>query len=72
MAYEKGKVPSGGKKGMMTEVKGMCSYSKNPVKPASMTESKFGPGMNKDQQKANKLLKEAHKSESSLRGVGVM
>lgn len=60
------------KKVSMTSPKGMCSYKSNPVSQPSRTPSEFGPGMNPDQKKANKLLKEAHKKNESLRGMGVM
>ena len=67
MAY--GKSGSGGS---MTSPKGMCSYSKNPMKAASQVAPKCGPGMNADQAKANRLLQKAQKQQDSLRGVSGM
>jgi hypothetical protein len=69
MAYEKGK-SSGGK--FMDSGKGVCSYKSNPMKPASRVKPECGPGMNKDQQHANKLLQKAQKQQDSLRGMSGM
>ena len=68
MAYDKGK--SSGK--MMDNGKGMCSYSKNPMPKASQVTPKCGPGMNADQNKANRLLQQAQKQIDSLRGMSGM
>lgn len=57
---------------MMDNGKGMCSYNKNPMPKASETSPKCGPGMNADQNKANKLLQQAQKQCDSLRGMGGM
>lgn len=51
---------------------GVYSYSSNPMKNASMTKPECGPGMNKDQNKANKMLQQAQKQEDSLRGESGM
>jgi len=58
--------------GFMTSAKGMDSYSKNPVSAPRMNKAMVGPGMNPDQQKANKLLQRAQREVDSLRGKGVM
>lgn len=58
-------------KGMNTPV-GMYSSKTNPLPKASEVASKFGPGMNADQSKANRLLQEAHQERSSLRGKSGM
>jgi hypothetical protein len=69
MAYDKGK-SSGGK--FMDNGKGMCSYKDNPMPAASRVKAECGPGMNPDQNKANKLLQKAQKSADSLRGMSGM
>ena len=56
----------------MNNGKGMCSYKDNPMPKAKETSSQCGPGGNKDQQKANKLLKKAHAEKDSLRGMSGM
>lgn len=56
----------------MNNGKGMCSYKENPLPKARETSRECGPGMNKDQQKANKLLQAAHKQKDSLRGLSGM
>ncbi|HJZ04592.1 MAG TPA: hypothetical protein VJ327_01865 [Patescibacteria group bacterium] len=61
-----------GNGGSMTSVKGLCSYSKNPVKAAREVAPMCGPGGNADQQKANKLLKKAQAQQDSLRGKAGM
>ena len=67
MAYNK---PSSS--GSMTSGKGMCSTRDNPMSAASRIAPKCGPGMNKDQSKANKLLQKAHAQQDSLRGKSGM
>lgn len=69
MAYDKGK-GGGGK--FMDNGKGMCSYKKNPMSAASRVKPEFGPGMNADQNKANRLLQKAQKQQDSLRGMSGM
>jgi len=56
----------------MNNGKGMCSYKDNPMPAAARVSRECGPGMNKDQQKANKLLQAAHKQKDSLRGLSGM
>jgi len=56
----------------MDNGKGMCSYSKNPMKQASQVKPECGPGMNADQKKANKLLQQQHSRGESLRGMSGM
>ena len=56
----------------MNNGKGMCSYKSNPMKAASRVNPMCGPGMNADQNKANKLLQKAHKEKDSLRGKSGM
>jgi len=56
----------------MTSGVGMCSYKSNPMPSASRVSRQCGPGMNADQQKANKLLQQAHKQKDSLRGLSGM
>ena len=56
----------------MNNGKGMCSYGSNPMKKAKQVEPMCGPGGNKDQQKANKLIKKAHAENDSLRGMSGM
>jgi hypothetical protein len=51
---------------------GMCSYKKNPMSAPSETSRRCGPGLNKDQQKADRLLQKAHKQWDSLRGESGM
>ena len=70
MAYDKGKLNGGGK--FMDNGVGMCSYKKSPMSAASRVAPECGPGMNKDQQKANKLLQKAQKQQDSLRGMSGM
>lgn len=60
----------GGK--FMDNAKGMCSYKSNPMKPANENKPMCGPGMNADQQKANRLLQRAQREVDSLRGKGVL
>lgn len=69
MAYDKG---SSGGGAFMNNGKGMCSYKDNPMKAAREVAPMCGPGMNQDQQKANKMLQKAHKEEDSLRGMSGM
>lgn len=69
MAYDKGKGSGGA---FMNNGKGMCSYKDNPMKPAARVKAECGPGMNKDQMKANKLLQKAQMQQDSLRGVSGM
>lgn len=69
MAYDKGK--SGGGT-FMNNARGMCSYKDNPMKKARQVAPMCGPGMNKDQKHANKLLQKAHKEKDSLRGMSGM
>lgn len=57
---------------MMDSGKGMYSYASNPMKQPSRVSSECGPGMNADQQKANKLLKKAYAQQDSLRGKSGM
>jgi len=70
MAYNGKKGNGGGR--MMDNGVGLCSYKDNPLPAPRQTSSEAGPGMNPDQQKANKLLHEAYREEDSLRGKGVM
>ncbi len=51
---------------------GMCSYKSNPMPKAAETSRQCGPGMNADQQKANRLLQQAHAQKDSLRGKSGM
>lgn len=69
MAYNKG---SGGGGKFMDNGKGLCSYSKNPMKAANRVAPECGPGMNPDQKKANGLLQKAQKQVDSLRGMSGM
>lgn len=69
MAYDKGK---GGGGAFMNNGKGMCSYNKNPMGSASRVKPECGPGMNADQNKANKLLQKAQAQQDSLRGKSGM
>jgi hypothetical protein len=69
MAYGKGK-SSPGK--FMDSPVGMCSYKDNPMKAAARVTPECGPGMNADQRKANKLLKQAQSQKDSLRGKSGM
>lgn len=63
---------SGGGAPFMNNGKGMCSYNKNPLPKASQVKPECGPGMNADQQKANKLLQKAQAQQDSLRGMSGM
>lgn len=63
------KEPKGKK---MNSVRGMYSYSDNPLPQARRVESRCGPGSNPDQMKANKLLKKAYAQDESLRGKSGM
>lgn len=56
----------------MTSGKGMYSTTDNPMAQPSRTSPKCGPGSNKDQSKANKLLQKAQSSIDSLRGKSGM
>lgn len=47
---------------------GMCSYKDNPMKSPGRVAPMCGPGLNADQNKANKLLQQAFKQKDSLRG----
>lgn len=53
-------------------VRGVYSSKKNPMAQPARTKSEFGPGMNPDQQKANRLLQQAQRKDESQRGMGVM
>jgi len=70
MPYDKSKMKTSGS--FMDSGKGLCSYSKNPMKAARETAPMCGPGGNADQAKANKLLQKAQKSVDSLRGKSGM
>jgi len=61
---------NGGK--FMDNGKGMCSYSKNPMKASSQVKPECGPGSNPDMQKANKLLQKAQAQVDSQRGQSGM
>lgn len=69
MGYDKGSMPKGK---FMDNGKGLCSYGKNPMSAATRVKPECGPGMNADQNKANKLLQKAQKDCDSLRGMGGM
>ncbi len=71
MAKSMSKGSNGGGK-FMDNGKGMCSYKDNPMGAASRVAPKCGPGMNADQQKANKLLQKAQVQQDSLRGKSGM
>jgi len=58
--------------GSLTSVKGMYSYSKNPMPAASQNKAMCGPGMNSDQSKANRMLQKAQSEVDSLRGKSGM
>lgn len=60
------------KSGSMNSPVGMCSHKDNPMKQARQVSSQCGPGMNADQNKANKLLQKAFKENDSLRGKSGM
>lgn len=60
----------GGK--FMDNAKGMCSYKSNPMSAASRIAPMCGPGLNKDQKKANGLLQKAHAQWDSQRGQSGM
>lgn len=72
MAYNKNKGGKASSGSFMDSGKGMCSYSKNPMKAASRTSAMTGPGMNPDQKKMNGLLQSAQKKVDSLRGMSGM
>lgn len=59
-------------KDFMNNGKGVFSFKDNPLKPAKQVEPMCGPGGNADQQKANKLLKQAMMKNESLRGKAGM
>lgn len=67
---DKGKMGGGGK--FMDNGRGMCSTKGNPMPKAKETAPVCGPGMNADQQKANRLLQKAQKQQDSLRGKSGM
>lgn len=67
MAKESMKGGGGGK--FMDNGKGMCAYKDNPMVAARETKPMCGPGMNADQQKANRLLQKAQSEVDSLRGA---
>lgn len=69
MAKSKG---NGGGGAFMNNGVGVCSYKDNPMKKASQVAPMCGPGMNADQNKANKLLQKAQKQQDSLRGMSGM
>lgn len=69
MGYGKGSMPKGK---FMDNGKGMCSYKDNPMSAASRVKPECGPGMNADQNKANKLLQKTLKNHESLRGKSGM
>lgn len=56
----------------MDNAVGMCAYKDGTMSDAARTSRRCGPGMNADQQKADRLLQKAHKQWDSLRGKGVM
>lgn len=66
MAYDKGSMKAPGK--FMNSSRGLCSYSKNPLPEAKRVSPECGPGGNSDQVRANKLLKQNHMKNESLRG----
>lgn len=68
MARRKGK--EGGR--FMDNGVGLCSYKDNPLPQPRQVRSEAGPGMNPDQKKVNRLIKEAYRERESLRGEGVM
>lgn len=70
MAKESGKGSGGGK--FMDNGRGMCAFKDNPMSAASRTAPKCGPGMNSDQQRANRLLQEVLVERESLRGKSGM
>ena len=59
-------------KSSMSSVKGVYSYSKNPMKKPRQVAPMCGPGGNADQRKANKLLQKAYKENDSQRGMSGM
>ena len=65
-----GKGMGGGK--FMDNAKGMCSYKDNPMSPANENKPRCGPGMNSDQNKADRLLQQAQSKVDSLRGKSGM
>jgi len=60
----------GGK--FMDNAKGMCSYKDNPMSKPAQVAPKCGPGLNKDQRKANELLQRAQRDWDSERGKSGM
>lgn len=68
MAYK----GNGGGGKFMDNAKGMCSYSKNPMSAPAEVSRRCGPGLNKDQQKADRLLQKAYREKESLRGESGM
>lgn len=72
MASKNNKGGKGASGGFMTSAKGLCSYRDNPVAPPRENKPMCGPGMNADQQKANRLLQRAQREVDSLRGKGVL
>jgi len=65
MKYMKGKAS-------MNSVKGVCSYSKNPLSAPRQVKAAIGPGSNSDAAKANRLLQKAQQQQDSLRGKSGM
>jgi hypothetical protein len=55
----------------MSAVKGVYSYSKNPMKPANKVAVSWGPGKNPDAIKANKMLQKEHMGRESIRNMGI-
>tara|TARA_R110002126_G_scaffold254501_2_gene397611 strand:- start:66 stop:254 length:189 start_codon:yes stop_codon:yes gene_type:complete len=55
-----------------SSVKGVYSYSKNPLAAPKQVKAAIGPGANSDAAKANKLLQQAQKQQDSLRGKSGM
>lgn len=68
MEYSKGK----SKGAFMNNGSGMCSYKDNPMSGAARVSRRCGPGMNADQNKADRLLQKAHDQKDSLRGKSGM
>ena len=60
------------KKTSMSSLKGVYSTKSNPMKAPRQVKPMMGPGGNADQQKANRLLQKAQKTEDSLRGKSGM
>lgn len=65
MAY--GKKMSMGGKGSASPV-GIFSHKSNPMPQPKRVETKFGPNSNADAMKAQRLLKQQHSMNESLRG----